>query len=284
MKPRNFTFDMLEIGKIFEARRGKYAELDREQECALIAEVQNGKQSACQQLIDCNLPFIIKIVRQYVFDEERFQDILQEALIGFLLGVRKFDPAKQVGLRTYATWWIKQRILVSNSLQSTWKKTLDASQKKLRYLTEELLRQTGRYPDAADLVVYYKKVYPDAEFDLRKAQEWLTFYASNKISSLDDPVPDLEGVSLIDSVRGETGEEIEQLVINEQSISLIADAVRQLTDEEQRLIRMRYWDELGEDNIAQAVGQTRERIRQKLSKLQRKLRTILKTNKYQQVI
>ena len=39
------------------------------------------------------------------------QDCIQEGQLGVLAAAERFDPSRQVKFTTYATWWIRQRIL-----------------------------------------------------------------------------------------------------------------------------------------------------------------------------
>lgn len=42
-----------------------------------------------------------------------FEDLMQEGYIGLIVAYRKFDPDKGVKFITYATWWVRQRILLA---------------------------------------------------------------------------------------------------------------------------------------------------------------------------
>lgn len=66
---------------------------------------------AMEELVKLNIGFIKKQCPYFrqnsVFD---YDDIIQEAIIGFMKGVEKFDITKGFTLNTYSAWWIKQRV------------------------------------------------------------------------------------------------------------------------------------------------------------------------------
>lgn len=54
-----------------------------------------------------------KLVTSYLYKNDLYcdEDYIQEGTIGLLEAIRRFDVNKNVKFSTYATWWIKQRII-----------------------------------------------------------------------------------------------------------------------------------------------------------------------------
>ena len=51
------------------------------------------------------------LAKSYQFCGLPLDDLRQEALLGLLDAAGKFDPGRGVLFSTYATWWIKKRLL-----------------------------------------------------------------------------------------------------------------------------------------------------------------------------
>lgn len=63
------------------------------------------------QIMEANLRWVLNIARRYRFFGVPYNDIISEGYIGLLTAIDKFEPELGNRLSTYATWWIRQRIL-----------------------------------------------------------------------------------------------------------------------------------------------------------------------------
>lgn len=69
------------------------------------------REDVRRQLIEANLRLVLNIAKQYRHMGLPFNDLISEGNIGLMTAIDKFDPTKGHRLSTYATWWIRQRIL-----------------------------------------------------------------------------------------------------------------------------------------------------------------------------
>lgn len=89
----------------------RYPLLSLNQEVELTYRARRGDEQAKQQLINCNLRFVISIAKQYIHQGIALEDLIMEGNIGLITAIDKFDPMRGFKLSTYAVWWIRQSIL-----------------------------------------------------------------------------------------------------------------------------------------------------------------------------
>ena len=83
--------------------------LDPKKELQLVKQAQQGDVFARNVLITSNMGIIRTFALKYHSAME-YSDALQEATIGFMKAIDKFDANKGFRLNTYAGWWVRQRI------------------------------------------------------------------------------------------------------------------------------------------------------------------------------
>lgn len=89
----------------------RYPLLSLNQEVELTYRARRGDEKAKQELINCNLRFVISIAKQYVHNGIALEDLIMEGNLGLITAIEKFDPMRGFKLSTYAIWWIRQAIL-----------------------------------------------------------------------------------------------------------------------------------------------------------------------------
>lgn len=93
-----------------EVRR--YPFLSREEERALALRYRrHNDRAAVSRLILSHLRFVVSIAMEYRQAPIPIMDLIQEGNIGLMMAIKKFDPARQTRLSTYAAWWIRAYIL-----------------------------------------------------------------------------------------------------------------------------------------------------------------------------
>jgi RNA polymerase sigma factor (sigma-70 family) len=92
--------------------------LTKKEEVELAKRIENGDKEAKRIMIESNLRLAISIAKKYARYGSNLEDLIQEANIGLIKAVEKFDWRKGFKFSTYACWWIKQsttRHLTSDS-------------------------------------------------------------------------------------------------------------------------------------------------------------------------
>ncbi len=90
---------------------------ERERELGRMIQ-ENGDPKAVDELVRCNLRFVVSYAKRYRNPHVQFLDLINEGNIGLIQAAKKFDPEKNVKFITYAVWWIRQAILQALSDQS----------------------------------------------------------------------------------------------------------------------------------------------------------------------
>ena len=85
--------------------------LKKSEEQALAVELrENDDLEAARQLIMHNLRFVIKVARGYSGYGLPLADLVQEGNVGLMKAVKRFDPAVNVRLVSFAVHWIRAEI------------------------------------------------------------------------------------------------------------------------------------------------------------------------------
>lgn len=71
---------------------------------------ENGDVEAARYLVLSHLRLVVSIARGYLGYGLPLADIIQEGTIGLMKAVKRFDPARNVRLVTFALYWIKAEI------------------------------------------------------------------------------------------------------------------------------------------------------------------------------
>lgn len=86
-----------------------YRTTSRDEERDLVLRYQGGDNKAGEALLEIHAPIIHKWAKRYSGKGADFDDLLQEARLGFLKGVEKFDVTLGFKLNTYAPAWARQQ-------------------------------------------------------------------------------------------------------------------------------------------------------------------------------
>lgn len=82
----------------------------REEERELARRYVAGDTKAGHELVNRHLRFAVKIAHQYRTYGPPFEDLVQEANIGLVRALHKFNPELGHRFCTYAVWWCRARI------------------------------------------------------------------------------------------------------------------------------------------------------------------------------
>jgi RNA polymerase sigma factor (sigma-70 family) len=239
------------LGLGLPAARASLARADRA--LALLEETK-------QTFVTHNLKLVVKNAKRYRNMGVPYIDLIQEANLGLIRAVEKFDYRRGFKFSTYAVWWIEQaliRAIQNHSRTVRVPSHIYELQLRYRRVQTELRQRLGRLPrrdemaaalevepQALDRIVSSMKPIVSTQATLPGTDEF----------TLEDSLADEDAADPVDGIdRFELAREMERLL----------DA---LEPRERKILEWRFGLD-GEDprtlaEIGQAIGLSRERVRQ----------------------
>lgn len=103
--------DTNDLVNIYMREASRHPLLTFEQEIALAKRIDKGDEEARKELIDANLRLVISNAKKFIGRGVPFLDLIQEGNLGLLHASEKYEWERGFRFSTYATWWIRQRII-----------------------------------------------------------------------------------------------------------------------------------------------------------------------------
>ncbi|HEY2789090.1 MAG TPA: sigma-70 family RNA polymerase sigma factor [Gaiellales bacterium] len=82
--------------------------LTKHEEQLLARRIERGDEAAKRRMVESNLRLVVSIAKRYRGQGVAFLDLIQDASVGLIRAVEKFDWRRDLKFSTYATWWIQQ--------------------------------------------------------------------------------------------------------------------------------------------------------------------------------
>lgn len=252
-------------------RVAEYSVPSREEEIRIFQALENAKTEAekkvlIDEIVTRNLRLCISFAKKYAAYSMSFEDCIQNANIGLMTAVEKYDYKKGFKFSTYASWWIRQSIMRENANNGRRSVRLPVHLvdriQKIKKAREELADQLGRIPNNEELSHFLTDMTPQQinEADIY-AQDNLSFdYTIGTSDKSDDQM------TLLDIVEDTRHTSTEEYVSNNEMKEAINMVFSILNEKEKTVLILRFGLNDGQQHTLEEAGEmlgvTRERIRQ----------------------
>ena len=258
--------------KLYLKGIGKFELLKPEEEPILAQRILEHDEEAKERLINANLRLVVNIAKHYVGRGLQFLDLIEEGNLGLMKAVDKFDYTKGYKFSTYATWWIRQAITRAIADQARTIRIpvhMVETINKMTRTQRQLVQDFGREPTAEEL-----SDAMDGLLSPKKIRE-IQRIAMDPVS-LETPIGEEDDSHLGDFIEDKESVSPNDFATRQLLKEELYNILKDLTDREERVIRLRYGLDDNRPRTLEEVGKefgvTRERIRQIEAKAIRKLR------------
>ena len=268
--------------KMYLKEIGRVRLLSSEEEIELAKKILLGDEDAKNELTQANLRLVVSIAKHYVGRGMLFLDLIQEGNLGLIKAVEKFDYTKGFKFSTYATWWIRQAITRAIADQARTIRIpvhmVETINKITRY-KRSLIQELGREPTAQEIS---DRMDPASRLSPERIRE-IEKIALDPVS-LETPIGEEDDSHLGDFIEDKETQSPSEFTTKSLLKDELYSVMKDLTDREERVLRLRYGLDDGRPRTLEEVGKefgvTRERIRQIEAKAIRKLRHPVRSKRF----
>lgn len=263
--------EVVELGEAIEAGllAGERLEAEHDgrifdQQTLDLAWVRREGMRARDRMVASNVRLVLSIAKRYQYNGLELADLVQEGNLGLIHAVEKFDQRQGTKFSTYATWWIRQSIT----------RALADQGRMIRFpvhIVEKLPRIKQAWEDA-------RGSDGSRVQEVARRTELSEGLVRSVINNLAEPLSlDIEWPVKTDDGAWHTAP-LKDLVVDDEAVdasarvefsmlqSQLADTLSSLSERESEVIKRRFGLGTGNtqtlDQIGDAFGVTRERIRQ----------------------
>ena len=210
--------------------------LTREDEITLFTRIAKGDKSAEVEVFNKMSKLAVAIAKTYTGSPERLEDLIQEANMGVLTAIKKYDVALGYRFSSYARWWMKSYITTFLNNMGMVHPSNTLVLDKAKKIREAFLKKNHREISECELL--------DRLEEMGVLVSDVNAITSVLVTSIDQRVDEDE-----DTVASECGEfaertscrnDYESEIENQELSRKIEVLMSRLTAREQTLVRMRF--------------------------------------------
>lgn len=218
--------------------------LTNEEKTELFKEIKKGNKEARERYIQGNLRLVLSIIQRFSGSNENMDDLFQIGCVGLIKAVDNFDDTLNVKFSTYAVPMIAGEI--KRFLRDDGLIKVSRALKELAYKAyqenERIKNELGRDATISELA---------SKLEVSEEEISMAIDSSMEVESLHQTIYQNDGneIYLMDKLKNEEG--CEEEAINKVMISQI---LNEMTDNERRLIKMRYFSNMSQKDVGEQLG------------------------------
>jgi RNA polymerase sigma factor (sigma-70 family) len=213
------------------------------------AQVKAG-QRATKTFLEANLRLVVSVAKRYRSSGVPLLDLVQEGNLGLIHALDKFDFSRGFKFSTYATWWIRQSITraIANTAR-TIRLPVHAGETvtRVQRAQGQLESELGRAPRVEELAAECDMNYDRVTEALRLAPHPASLFeplGSDGEMTLADVIQDRDAAPPIDQI------------IAASLPAHVAQLLSGLSEDERRVVCLRYGFDRGQARTLAEVGKT----------------------------
>ena len=236
--------------------------LKEEEKEELFARIKEGDEEAREQYIKGNLRLVLSVIKRFSSSSENADDLFQIGCVGLMKAVDHFDPSRLVKFSTYAVPMIAgeiKRFLRDDGMIKV-SRSLKEMAVKVCMTREKLEKDYGREPTLEEV---------SEEIGATREEIVMAMESASEVESLHKTIYQGDGnaISLMDGIKEEkdaSEELLDHMLLN----SLLGT----LEEKERNLLRLRYFEDLTQVQVAKQLDMTQVQVSRMEKKILGKLR------------
>jgi RNA polymerase sigma factor for flagellar operon FliA len=214
--------------------------------------------------------YIASRIRERVPQQVELEDLVSAGMVGVLEAARSFDSSKNVQFKTFANFRIRGAIIDSLRLNDWGSRSVRRKGREIAETSERLVARLGRRPVESEIaeemhvgINQLHKILAQLDSLQILSQNEAGPYDRSEINDMIESAPDLHNPDPFD------------LCLEGETRAHLAEAISKLSEREQLILSLHYYEELTTKEVATVLGVTLSRVSQILRKSMVRLRTYL---------
>lgn len=224
-----------------------------------LLSAQNGDEKAMERIVSTNLGLVKSIAMRFVGRGVEAEDLIQIGTVGMIKAIRGFQVEKECKFTTYAVPLIMgeiKRFLRDDGWIKISRETRANGAKIFRF-TEEYEKKEGKSPTMETICSALDLSEDKVVLALEASRPALSLYAEDESTGFSP-----------EKIVGE--DNIEKLT----DTLALREAIKSLPKSEGKLITLRYFHNLTQEQIARLLGMTQVKVSREEKRILQKLRSL----------